>query len=193
MGTFVPPAGETSPRCLFPSRGSFTEDLQSACHQWLSPTQPELPTPVSVASPSCCWPGKAASTRCCTKSSWLSLPCTRPSASLTGETERTASGEGWPADTIVRCFESLILVHHFHPFRFLLHDDQKRYFEKLAIYCNHYASLIPMSFVLGKLYWWSRQLLDNRKRGRNWATVCPRPLLCMVFASFCFGTLNRYN
>lgn len=36
--------------------------------------------------------------------------------------------------------------------RFLLHDDQKRYFEKLAIYCNHYASLIPMSFVLGKIY-----------------------------------------
>lgn len=35
-------------------------------------------------------------------------------------------------------------------FRFLLFDDQKRYFEKLAIYCNHYASLIPMSFVLGK-------------------------------------------
>ena len=88
---------------------------------------------------------------------------------------------GWH---IRRCFGSLILVHHFHPFRFFLHDDQKRYFEKLAIYCNHYASLIPMSFVLGKLYWCSRQLLDNRKRGRNWAVVCPRPLLCMVFASF---------
>lgn len=36
------------------------------------------------------------------------------------------------------------------PSRFVLHDGQKRYFEKLAIYCNHYASLIPMSFVLGK-------------------------------------------
>lgn len=33
--------------------------------------------------------------------------------------------------------------------RFLLADDQKRYFEKLSIYCNNYASLIPMSFVLG--------------------------------------------
>lgn len=35
--------------------------------------------------------------------------------------------------------------------RFFLHDNQKRCFEKLAIYCNHYASLIPMSFVLGEL------------------------------------------
>ncbi len=33
--------------------------------------------------------------------------------------------------------------------RFFLVDDQKRYFEKLSIYCNNYASLIPMSFVLG--------------------------------------------
>ncbi|XP_016111116.1 bestrophin-2-like [Sinocyclocheilus grahami] len=34
-------------------------------------------------------------------------------------------------------------------YRFFLEDDQKRYFEKLSIYCNNYASLIPMSFVLG--------------------------------------------
>ncbi|XP_076847939.1 bestrophin-2a [Brachyhypopomus gauderio] len=34
-------------------------------------------------------------------------------------------------------------------YRFFLSDQQKRYFEKLSIYCNHYASLIPMSFVLG--------------------------------------------
>lgn len=33
--------------------------------------------------------------------------------------------------------------------RFFLADEQKRHFEKLSIYCNHYASLIPMSFVLG--------------------------------------------
>ncbi|KAL1005817.1 hypothetical protein UPYG_G00064340 [Umbra pygmaea] len=47
-------------------------------------------------------------------------------------------------------------------YRFLLFDEQKRYFEKLAIYCNHYASLIPMSFVLGFYVtlvvnrWWSQ-------------------------------------
>uniref|UniRef100_A0A3P8ZYA5 Bestrophin homolog n=1 Tax=Esox lucius TaxID=8010 RepID=A0A3P8ZYA5_ESOLU len=47
-------------------------------------------------------------------------------------------------------------------YRFLLFEDQKRYFEKLAIYCNHYASLIPMSFVLGFYVtlvvnrWWSQ-------------------------------------
>ncbi|KAJ3614457.1 hypothetical protein NHX12_018029 [Muraenolepis orangiensis] len=49
-------------------------------------------------------------------------------------------------------------------YRFFLYDDQKRHFEKLAIYCNHYASLIPMSFVLGFYVtlvvnrWWSQYL-----------------------------------
>ncbi|KPP56934.1 hypothetical protein Z043_125401, partial [Scleropages formosus] len=33
-------------------------------------------------------------------------------------------------------------------YRFLLSDTQKRLFEKLAIYCNRYAELIPVSFVL---------------------------------------------
>uniref|UniRef100_A0A671L7X9 Bestrophin homolog n=1 Tax=Sinocyclocheilus anshuiensis TaxID=1608454 RepID=A0A671L7X9_9TELE len=47
-------------------------------------------------------------------------------------------------------------------YRFFLVNDQKRYFEKLSIYCNHYASLIPMSFVLGFYVtlivnrWWSQ-------------------------------------
>ncbi|XP_072568182.1 bestrophin-2a isoform X4 [Paramormyrops kingsleyae] len=47
-------------------------------------------------------------------------------------------------------------------YRLFLLEDQKRYFEKLAIYCNHYASLIPMSFVLGFYVtlvvnrWWSQ-------------------------------------
>lgn len=50
----------------------------------------------------------------------------------------------------------------FHSFRFLLHDDQKRYFEKLAIYCNHYASLIPMSFVLGEVWRCSALQCDIR-------------------------------
>ncbi|KAJ8002537.1 hypothetical protein DPEC_G00159940 [Dallia pectoralis] len=34
-------------------------------------------------------------------------------------------------------------------YRFVLSDTQKRLFEKLAIYCDRYAELIPVSFVLG--------------------------------------------
>ncbi|XP_067446090.1 bestrophin-1 isoform X2 [Thunnus thynnus] len=34
-------------------------------------------------------------------------------------------------------------------YRFVFNDDQKRLFEKLSIYCDHYAELIPVSFVLG--------------------------------------------
>lgn len=32
----------------------------------------------------------------------------------------------------------------------MLNNDQKRLFEKLAIYCDRYAELIPVSFVLGE-------------------------------------------
>lgn len=32
-----------------------------------------------------------------------------------------------------------------------MNDDQKRLFEKLSIYCDRYAELIPVSFVLGEL------------------------------------------
>lgn len=35
------------------------------------------------------------------------------------------------------------------PRSFVLAEGQKRYFEKLVIYCDQYASLIPVSFVLG--------------------------------------------
>ncbi|XP_077600252.1 bestrophin-4 [Stigmatopora nigra] len=34
-------------------------------------------------------------------------------------------------------------------YRFVLNVDQKRLFEKLSMYCNRYAELIPVSFVLG--------------------------------------------
>ncbi|XP_076154775.1 bestrophin-4 [Alosa pseudoharengus] len=34
-------------------------------------------------------------------------------------------------------------------YRFLLDEGQRRLFEKLAIYCDKYANLIPLSFVLG--------------------------------------------
>lgn len=32
----------------------------------------------------------------------------------------------------------------------MLNNDQKRLFERLAIYCDRYAELIPVSFVLGE-------------------------------------------
>ncbi|XP_075326130.1 bestrophin-4 [Odontesthes bonariensis] len=34
-------------------------------------------------------------------------------------------------------------------YRFVLKNDQRRLFEKIAIYCDRYAELIPVSFVLG--------------------------------------------
>lgn len=34
--------------------------------------------------------------------------------------------------------------------RFVFNNEQKRLFEKLAIYCDRYAELIPVSFVLGE-------------------------------------------
>ncbi|KAM4619343.1 bestrophin-4 [Polymixia lowei] len=34
-------------------------------------------------------------------------------------------------------------------YRFVLNDGQKRLFEKLSMYCDRYAELIPVSFVLG--------------------------------------------
>lgn len=36
------------------------------------------------------------------------------------------------------------------PFRLILSESQRLMFEKLALYCNSYAELIPVSFVLGK-------------------------------------------
>lgn len=42
--------------------------------------------------------------------------------------------------------------------RFVLNDDQRRLFEKLSIYCDRYAELIPVSFVLGE---WIVLLLLN--------------------------------
>lgn len=35
--------------------------------------------------------------------------------------------------------------------RFVFNEDQKRLFEKLSLYCDRYAELIPVSFVLGEL------------------------------------------
>lgn len=49
-------------------------------------------------------------------------------------------------------------------YRFFLSEDQKQCFEKVSIYCNNYANLIPVSFVLGFYVtvvvnrWWNQYL-----------------------------------
>ncbi|XP_068130323.1 bestrophin-2a [Hyperolius riggenbachi] len=49
-------------------------------------------------------------------------------------------------------------------YRFFLNEDQKRSFEKVSLYCNNYANLIPLSFVLGFYVtlvvnrWWNQYL-----------------------------------
>lgn len=61
-------------------------------------------------------------------------------------------------------------------YRFVLTEEQKRYFEKLVIYCDQYASLIPVSFVLGFYVtlvvhrWWNQYL----------SMPMPDPLMCVV-------------
>lgn len=44
--------------------------------------------------------------------------------------------------------------------RFFLTGSQKRFFEKLSIYCDKYAEQIPVTFVLGK-YWLHVKLFSN--------------------------------
>ncbi|XP_061625608.1 bestrophin-2 [Phyllopteryx taeniolatus] len=61
-------------------------------------------------------------------------------------------------------------------YRFFLPDDEKRYFEKLAIYCNHYASLIPMSFVLGFYV----TLVVNRWWNQYTSIPLPDRLMCVL-------------
>ncbi|XP_006998433.1 bestrophin-2a [Peromyscus maniculatus bairdii] len=61
-------------------------------------------------------------------------------------------------------------------YRFLLAEEQKRYFEKLVMYCDQYASLIPVSFVLGFYVtlvvhrWWNQYL----------CMPLPDALMCVV-------------
>ncbi|XP_034044058.1 bestrophin-2 [Thalassophryne amazonica] len=61
-------------------------------------------------------------------------------------------------------------------YRFFLDDDQKRYFEKVAIYCNHYAGLIPMSFVLGFYV----TLVVNRWWSQYTSIPLPDALMCIL-------------
>ncbi|KAL6481784.1 hypothetical protein MHYP_G00098640 [Metynnis hypsauchen] len=61
-------------------------------------------------------------------------------------------------------------------YRFFLLDEQKRYFEKLSIYCNHYASLIPMSFVLGFYV----TLIVNRWWSQYTSIPLPDSIMCVL-------------
>ncbi|XP_016017661.1 bestrophin-2 [Rousettus aegyptiacus] len=73
------------------------------------------------------------------------------------------------------CFLGLYMVLS-SAYRFVLTEGQKRYFEKLVIYCDQYASLIPVSFVLGFYVnlvvhrWWNQYL----------CMPLPDALMCIV-------------
>ncbi|XP_048377936.2 bestrophin-2 isoform X1 [Stegostoma tigrinum] len=61
-------------------------------------------------------------------------------------------------------------------YRFVLIEEQKRYFEKLALYCNHYANLIPMAFVLGFYV----TLVVNRWWNQYTSIPLPDRLMCVI-------------
>ncbi|XP_075392873.1 bestrophin-2a [Tenrec ecaudatus] len=73
------------------------------------------------------------------------------------------------------CFLGLYLALS-GAYRFVLNEEQKRYFEKLVLYCDQYASLIPVSFVLGFYVtlvvhrWWDQYL----------CMPLPDALMCVV-------------
>ncbi|XP_006900895.1 PREDICTED: bestrophin-2 [Elephantulus edwardii] len=64
-------------------------------------------------------------------------------------------------------------------YRFVLSEGQKRYFEKLVIYCDQYASLIPISFVLGFYV----TLVVNRWWDQYLCMPLPDALICAVVGS----------
>ncbi|XP_004616848.1 bestrophin-2 [Sorex araneus] len=61
-------------------------------------------------------------------------------------------------------------------YRLVLTEDQKRYFEKVVIYCDQYASLIPVSFVLGFYV----TLVVNRWWNQYLCMPFPDALMCVV-------------
>uniref|UniRef100_A0A8C3IHX1 Bestrophin homolog n=1 Tax=Chrysemys picta bellii TaxID=8478 RepID=A0A8C3IHX1_CHRPI len=83
-------------------------------------------------------------------------------------------------------------------YRFVLAEDQKRYFEKLVIYCDNYANLIPVSFVLGFYV----TLVVNRWWSQYSCMPMPDRLMCAISGSVHGGdergrlyrrTLMRYS
>nr|XP_058918775.1 bestrophin-2 [Kogia breviceps] len=61
-------------------------------------------------------------------------------------------------------------------YRFVLTEEQKRYFEKLVLYCDQYASLIPVSFVLGFYV----TLVVHRWWNQYMCMPLPDALMCVV-------------
>ncbi|KAB0404870.1 hypothetical protein E2I00_001660, partial [Balaenoptera physalus] len=74
-------------------------------------------------------------------------------------------------------------------YRFVLTEEQKRYFEKLVLYCDQYASLIPVSFVLGFMTREERKKFENLNSSYNKYWV---PCELTVFRGKC-GMLFHYD
>lgn len=62
----------------------------------------------------------------------------------------------------------------------MLNNDQKRLFEKLAIYCDRYAELIPVSFVLGE----PRLILQIENNLSLIQVLCETLFNCLMLAGF---------
>ena len=73
--------------------------------------------------------------------------------------------------------------------RFFLTGSQKRFFEKLSIYCDKYAEQIPVTFVLGK-YQLHVKLFSNSVSGQAFSE-------CQCMEAFqssgAYGWLEAYN
>ncbi|XP_041052582.1 bestrophin-2-like [Carcharodon carcharias] len=76
-------------------------------------------------------------------------------------------------------------------YRFMLEESQKRFFEKMAINCNNYADLIPMSFVLGFYVslvvsrWW------NQYQSMPWLDRLMCTISCHVQGTDEYGRMLR--
>ncbi|XP_072903816.1 bestrophin-4-like isoform X2 [Hemitrygon akajei] len=76
-------------------------------------------------------------------------------------------------------------------YRFMLKESQKRFFEKMAINCNNYADLIPMSFVLGFYVslvvsrWW------NQYQNMPWLDRLMCTVSCHVQGTDEYGRMLR--
>ncbi|XP_072458334.1 bestrophin-2a isoform X2 [Notamacropus eugenii] len=64
-------------------------------------------------------------------------------------------------------------------YRFILTDAQRPYFEKLVMYCDQYANLIPVSFVLGFYV----TLVVNRWWSQYTSMPLPDALMCAISGS----------
>ncbi|CAH2310589.1 bestrophin-4 [Pelobates cultripes] len=61
-------------------------------------------------------------------------------------------------------------------YRLMLSEDQKRHFEEVALYCNKYTDLIPISFLLGFYV----NLIISRWWGQYTNIPLPDQLMCVV-------------